>query len=121
MSRHGKIHWRKGREIGTQTGCGLTTDRNFNIGNPNAAYLIKLDDSEDPRERAIVCARCVVSARKFIGAGRATVWVCPACGKTAEKRAGLLDSSCYLKAVKVWADTVVRDERGLVAKAEAAS
>jgi len=66
MSKHGKIHWRKGPEIGAQTGCGLTTDRNFNVGNPNAGYLLQLADSDSARSRAIVCGRCVASARKHL-------------------------------------------------------
>jgi hypothetical protein len=51
---------------------------------------------------------------------RAQLWVCGACGKSAEAREGLRDSSCQTWAVLVWADTVVRGTDGRVNKATAA-
>jgi hypothetical protein len=58
-----KIHWRKGPAIGALTGCGLTTDKNFNVGNPNATYVVELAESDDPRKFGAVCHRCAKSAR----------------------------------------------------------
>lgn len=50
---------------------------------------------------------------------RKEIWICQACGKSADQRDKVGDESCYLNAVKCWADSIVRDETGKIKSAEA--
>lgn len=39
---------------------------------------------------------------------RETVWMCAACGRQGKTRMTVGDESCYLHAVQVYADTIIR-------------
>jgi hypothetical protein len=48
-----------------------------------------------------------------------TIWMCGACGKTNKDRYQVGDESCYMHAVLVHVNSIVRDETGRAISAEA--
>ncbi len=50
---------------------------------------------------------------------RDTVFVCPACGKTALSPAGFSDVSCATWSVKCYVDSIKRDDSGRIVGADA--
>lgn len=46
-----------------------------------------------------------------------TVWLCAACGRQADKRDAVGDESCFLTAVEVLADSVLRENGKITATA----
>ena len=47
---------------------------------------------------------------------RKVVWMCGACGRTAEKRMDFLDGSCYLNARLVYEDSIKRGSESTYAE-----
>jgi hypothetical protein len=50
---------------------------------------------------------------------RKKVWICGACGRTSDVRMNMKDASCYVWAVECWEDSIKRDERGIIIRADA--